>query len=495
VSTPTISLQSPAPGASGVSANALVSFRLQDAGLGVDLTTVRVVIRQGDVAWVAFEASAFVAPCNGPGSVVTPVGSGFDLAVDNVNAFWQGTVQVEVEAENLDASGTLTTSWSFAIAACVPEGCTPLTELEVAVEGPWGLGAWGEMPWGGAGTYTFAIAGGGAPLFGAVGPVSGLTTGGTDFVLTGTNLACFAFNDRFHNAVVDPVLWAVIGGGTVSEGPFGFTGRLKVATGAAAGQYAGVYGLALTPRGDFHLEVEAEVKTPFLVQAQKPPSEVVLAALEARIDDGNRLVLSYVMTGPTATTGTLRCEVWKYGVRVHVHERALSASVVRLGLMRYSDPVFNDQKAVFWLNGTKVFEAFDAPACTCAVRLYALNKAAAYNVETWFGAFVSHSVVVFVTPNGCDVATNLIEVTTGRIRGKSPPSVGNWAGATTLRITNGSGNGCAVEAEEAWGYTFPEAFVVGRSQPYRPTQREVSFTNDSTLRNPGPNLGLNQRRQ
>jgi hypothetical protein len=375
----------------------------------------------------------------------------------------------------------------------VPNTCQPLETITTQVLGSWGSEMWGGDVWGGAGTYTFAVDGGGFPTIEEIIPNVGTTLGGTSFVITGENLATFFFNDNFNEGLLNTVLWSPLGPLPPVVGPLGPLGTLQVQTTSTPGSYGGVQAVALEPQGDFHVQVDFTVLNQFLLT--QPPSEVTLAAIDAATDAGNYARISFIVKGPSATNGIIRCEVWKFGTQVHLFETPFSNNFGTLGLMRYFDPIVGSNHAAFWLNGAKIFDVYDMTSCQVTLRLMTWNEHAPYNIQTQFDNFISHSVVVFVGNAGCDVATNVIEVTNNRIRGTSPATVGQWAGPTDIRVTSGVGTCCTADCIGCWTYEFPAAFVVGRSQPFRPTNREASFTNDPQLRNPGLNIGLGLRRQ
>lgn len=498
---PVISDQVPAPGDIGVGNNAKVIFRLSDGAppdaehTGIDFSSIRVLITQGSVTTVAFEFGQFKFGYTGIGSFVGANNTGgFDFIVDPSFPWAIGsTVTVYVECVDGNCNA-ISFTWSFSVGVCIVEPCEPITSLVMPSIGGWGIDPWGTLPWGGGGPGTLIpVTGGGVPIIATFSPPTGTTLGGTDFIITGTDLACFAFNDIFSDAVVDPLLWWVMGAGTTVEGPFGLGGELQCSVPATAGTITGVLGQALKLKTDFHVEVEYTVKTFFTVT--KPSSEVVLAALRAEFDSGNYVQISYVMKGPTAVAGTIRCEVWKLGVLTHISETDTTAMSGKFGLMRYFDPVYNDNKAAFWWNGMKILDVFDCPSCTMQFSYFVRNNAAAYAIETWFDNFVSHSVVAFIGPSGTDVATNVVEVSELKLRGKTPPTIGAWAGPVSIRVTNGSGNGCEGLCEGCFTYQFPDAFVVGRTEPYRPTRKELSIVDDGILRNPNQNIGHGLRRQ
>lgn len=501
ITPPVISNQDPPPGSVGIANNASISFRLSDGAppdaehTGIDFSSIRILITQGSITTVAFEFGQFKLGYTGAGSFVSANGTGgFDFIIDPSFPWPIGsTITVYVECVDGNCNPASFT-WLFSVGACIVEPCVPITSLVVPAIGPWGTGPWGTLPWGGGGPGTLiSVSGGGIPAIASFSPSTGTTLGGTDFVILGTDLACFAFNDIFSDAVIDPLLWWAMGAGTVVEAPFGLGGELQCSVPAVAGVIAGALGQVLALKTDFHVEVKYTVKTNYL--AVKPSSEVVLAALRAEFDSGNYIQISYVVKGPTAVAGTIRCEVWKLGVLMHTSEVDTTSMSGAFGIMRYFDPVFNDNKAAFWWNGTKVLDVFDCPPCTMQCSFFTRNDAAAYAIETWFDDFVSHSVVAFIGPSGTDVATNVIEVSEKKLRGKTPPTIGAWAGQVSVRVTNGSGNGCEGVCVNCFAYQFPEGFVVGRTEPYRPTRKELSIVDDSSLRNPNQNIGLGLRRQ
>ena len=497
---PVISDQDPVPGAVSVPNNAKIVFRLSDGAppdaehTGIDFSSIRVLIAQGGMPAVAFETGVFKLGYTGPASFVgANADGGFDFIIDP-SVPWVIGATISIYVECVDGNCNFASfNWAFSVGVCITEPCAPITSLVMPSVGGWGSGPWGTIPWGGGGPGTLIpITGGGVPVIASFSPPVGTTLGNDDFVITGTDLACFAFNDIFSDATVDPLLWWVMGAGSTVEAPFGLGGTLQCSVPATAGTIAGVLGQVLHLKTDFHVEVEYVVKTPFTTV--KPSTEVVLAALRAEFDAGNFIQLSYVMKGPTAVAGTIRCEVWKLGVLMHTSEVDTTAAAGKFGVMRYYDPVYNDNKAAFWWNGNKLLDVFDCPACTMTVSFFVKNNSAAYAVETWFDNFVSHSVVAFIGPAGTDVATNVIEVSELKLRGKTPPTLGSWAGPVAVRVTNGSGNGCDGECQSCFVYQFPEAFVVGRTEPFRPTRKELSIVDDLTLRNPGPNIGHGLRR-
>lgn len=371
--------------------------------------------------------------------------------------------------------------------------CNPITTIVAPNLGQWGVGQWGVLPWGGSGLgISTQVTGGGAPTVTSITPNSGTTLGSTSISITGTELACFSFNDIFSDAVVSPMLWWPMGAGTVSETPLGLGGKLRCTVPAVANTIAGVLGLILQLKEDFHVEVEYAVSTEFLKLTSS--AEIVLAALQASCDADNGIQISFVMKAG-ASTGTVRCEVRRLGAIEHTFEVDTTAATGKFGVMRYFDPVYNGNKAAFWWNGAKLFECFDCPAGTALVSIFNQNNLAAYAIETQFDNFKSHSVIVFIGPSGTDVATDVIEVSALKLRAKTPPTLGQWAGLVSVRVTNGSGNNCFALASMVFSYQFPEAFVVGRSEPYRPTRKEISLVNDGVLRNPNQNIGHGLRRQ
>jgi hypothetical protein len=325
-------------------------------------------------------------------------------------------------------------------------------------------------------------------------PNTGLTVGGTPFVITGDDVAYTGFDDAFNLGFLNLTEWQIIGPNTPIVRPVGPNGTVQIQTGTSSGTYAGLLNLLLQPLADFHVEISFFVQNAYL--SSQPATEVTLAAIDAFIDTNNWQRLSLVVKGPTATQGTLRSEVWVAGEQIHLLEVPFTANSGTLGLMRYLDPIEDVQKAVFWLNGMKVTEFFDAPAGEMSIRFFAWNEGSSYNVQTNFNDFISHSIIIFEDQTGCDVATNVVEVTSSRIRGNSPPTFNNWAGPVTIIVSNGSGLDCRATGMGYWTYSFPPAYIVGQSSPGISASRVLSFTNDPILRNPNPvNVGLGLGRQ
>jgi len=574
---PTISLQSPAP-TSTVSNNTNIAFRISD-DVGVDFNTIVVKVTVGVTTYTAFSDGVFDPLFNGVQNFLSAnATNGFDFIIQPSIVWAAGsTVSVTVVAGDTSCN-LVTTSWSFQIEETESVCCGPINFIDVPYLGGWGDHEWGTSYWGGGLTVSLPVDGGGVPLIGSITPNQGFTTGGDNFTIIGSNLASFFFNDRFSDAIVG-FLWYQMGG-LITEGPIGFNGSLHCKT-VGFNSYSGVVANYLKPNGDFHVALDFLVKTPFLTK--KPPVEVVLAAVEAFVDDGNRIRFSYVAKG---STSILRMEVWKTGILRHIKEKQLSTFSGNLGIMRYYDSIHSDEKVAFWFNGNKIFDCFDGPVGTLQIRFFTYNNNSSYELETWFDNFISHTVIVFTGPFGSDVVTNVVEVNTNRVRGKTPATVENWAGDVNIRVTNGSGSGCVgtcyasvtpyvpaspsdwespapTTVEEAmlriqlelldhfdgtvstlgvcsnlvdlaadlalhidfavsptlddishklflhtehpighpdvlssggcFQYEYPPGYIVGRSQPFRPTLREVSICNDEALRNPGPNIGLGLR--
>lgn len=495
---PTVTLVSPLDGALGVDPLDPIKIRILDDS-GVEPASVVITLTVGVVTYICFANGGIKPDFKGPdafqSAILVGTDSGLDIILSPTAPMPVGTVTLRVQAVDTFCN-EVDQSFSFSN-SCVAEECLPIDTLPNLNVAPWGGEPWGGGPWGGGfgPDALLPVPGGGSPDVAADQPLlSGSTLGGDSFTLIGTNLACFFFNDIFRDGAIDNTLWFPLGMvGATTEGPAGPTGRLHLRAPALAGQYAGVYAKTLKHKSDLHVEVRAEILTQYLIT--KPSNGVVLIALEARLDEGNRLLMQIEMAGPTALSAVLRCQVWKFGVLMHEHKENRNLADLRLGIARYYDSVFQDNRAAFFLNGTLVYESFDAPSCTLTSRVFSYTGAAAYAIAVDLRSFTSHSVVVFTGPNGADIARNPVEVTTGRIRGTTPPTRGNWAGPVTLWITNGSGNGCVFEAEDQFTYVFPEAFVVGRAQPFRPTTREASVTNDPALRNPNLNIGTGIRRK
>jgi hypothetical protein len=580
---PTVTLQNPASGAVDVANDTPIAFRISD-DIGVDFSSIVVTLTVGSVVYVAFTNGQFAPAFNGPASFLSAnTSNGFDFIIDS-SIVWPADSGVSVAVTVGDSSCNLTTvSWTFQVSAGTIICCGPVETVPASFTGGWGNNSWGSSYWGGGLTIDTPVDGGGVPLFGSITPNSGFTTGGDAFTITGTNIASFFFNDTFSAGLIS-YLWSTMSGVTV-EGPLGFNGTVQAET-VGYDVYSGLIANFLKPNGDFHVTVDFNVLTPFLTT--KPITEVTLAAIEAAIDNGNFIRFSYLMRGSLATTGVLRMEVWKSGILRHVNEQNSSTFSGNFGVMRYFDTETGDNKAAFWLNGNKIYDTYDCPASSMTIRFYNYNNQSNYDVKTQFDNFISHTVVSFTGPFGTDVATNVVEVTNERVRGTTPPTVDDWAGDVTIRVTNGSGSGCAATcyasvtpyvpatpsdwvvpipttAEEAmlriqltlldhfdgtvsslgvcgdvadlaadlaihlgvsvsptlddeshklavhleqpighpevlatgscFIYQFPPGYVVGRSQPFRPTQKEVSLTNDPVLRNPTANIGLGLRVQ
>lgn len=325
-------------------------------------------------------------------------------------------------------------------------------------------------------------------------PDEGTTLGGTVITITGENLADLSYNDAFTQGFLDFSKWVPLGTPPPVVGPLGPLGSCQCVTGTPSGSYSGLRNIVLTPLADYYVEISFQTLNMYI--ANQPSSEVTLAAIDAAIDSNNYQRLSLVVIGPNATTGILRAEVWSAGVQIYKQETPFSSNQATLGLMRYQDPVEGTNKAVFFLNGMKIIEFFDAPAGTAAIRFFSWNESANYNVTTNFANFVSHSIIIFESPGGCDVALNMEEITENVIRGTTPPTVGNWAGLDTIIIVNGGGLDCRATGVGYWTYQYAPSFIVGQSSPGITARRQVSFTNDPILRNPTPNnVGVGVGRQ
>jgi len=466
-----------------------ISLRVLDPS-GVDPHLLRVVLTIGGVSLVAVENGEVHPGFKGVGwlfqSIMVGVDHGIDLILVPTAPIPVGSVTITVTAQDAECNEVVATY--LLTVDCDPGDCAPILVLPPGLDGAWGSTYWGSGPWGGGlpDGSAVAVPGGGTPAV-TTPEIVGVTLGNDEIVLDGVDLATFFFNDNFRDGVVNATLWSVLGPfGVVTEGPVGFSGFLGVDLPATPGTYGGLYGEALNLKGDFH--IEASIETGVI---SKPSHEQVLFAIEARVDLGNMLRLSLILKA-NQVSPTLRAEVWKFGYLMHQKEVGSGLGALRLGVARYYDTVFADYRAAFFLNGNLLFESFDAPPCQLSPRLYSYTGAAANEIHTRIRSFLSHSVIVFTGPAGADIQRNPVEVTTTRIRGLTPPTRGNWAGAVDLRVSNGSGNGCS--GRGFFRYVFPERFVVGRSQPFRPTDSEASITNDLTLRNPGPNIGTGLRR-
>lgn len=473
-----------------------ISLRILDADSGVDFSSIRILVIVGAVVLVAFDGGSWGPNFGGGASFYSPIvvagQHGFDFILDPTGPLPVGLTTVVVQARDA-ACNALEASFSFT-SECIPEGCTVLSPLPPSVPAGWGGGPWGGGPWGGAsGGGLVPLVGAGTPVVVSVEPPTGVTLGGTPFVLIGTDLATFNFNDHFSDGFVSAALWSKLGPAlATTEGPIGPAGKLHVVLPASPGLGGGVEAKALRLRADFHIEVTVTILTPYL--NPKPAGEVVLACIEAKLDDGNLLRLSLIMPGPTAPSAIMKAEVWKFGNLMHVFSEDRNLSTFTFGVSRFFDPVFNDNKAAFYVNGSLFAEFFDAPACTLVPRLYTWNKSSPTSLQVDYDNFLSHSVVVFVGPNGAAEALAPLEITPERIRGLTPPTLGQWAGLVYLRVSNGSGNGCVAITDTLFTYFYPEAFVVGRNVPYRPVAREASLITDPVLRNLGPNIGTGLRR-
>lgn len=491
---PQVLNQVPAPGATNVISEATVSFRISDGvpdslHTGVDYSSIRVLITRNAVTDVAMDIVGIRPAYAGPRSLVlsNAVG-GFDVRLDPVVP-WEVGSTISVAIEGYDGNcNPFSVAWSFSVGACTVETCTALDPIVVPSVGQWGVGQWGVGAWGGRGPSTLLTSDAGVPAIVSLSPALGSASGGEAFVLHGANLASFDFNDIFSDASVSPSLWTQIGAGSLAETPYGLGGTLHCVAPATAGVMAGVMSKALALRTDFHVEVE------FLLESFVPPSsEILLAALEAWYDPLNFIALHVVQKGPPNFERLLRCQVWKSGSLAHLFETPTSSERGRLGLMRYFDSVYNDNRALFIVDGTQIFESFDCPPCKMACRFFVANQSSGSAINTWFDNFKSHSVVVFTTPFSSRPASGIVEVSSSKLRGKIPEST--WAGPVEIRVTNGSGNGCFDTCAECFGYFYPDGFVIGRTDPYRPTRKELSILNDPVLRNPTLNIGHGLRRQ
>lgn len=461
---------------------------------GVDLASLRVRVLQGMLITTLVDMGAIdpvLVDTTASYALANPEG-GYDVLLTPALPLFIAGCVATVEVDVVDnACNAVTLSWTYVVHDCTPSSCTPFVNYaDGAVPSYWGDG-WTSVAWIGPGAYVFPVVGAGTPTVSLFTPATGTTLGGTDFTIDGTDLCCTFFNDAFNNAVLNPVLWSTIlvgVGAAVTEAPYG-TSQLAFSVPALAASEAIIEANALTLIGTFHVEIDYAVQTDFLTSPSG--AEVQLVVLETYYNAGNYLRLAFI--DRPVLGGVLRCEVWKAGVQKHIYEQDNSSGSGRLGIIRYYDAAFAAWRAAFFWNGAKIFESWDCPECDFITRFGVRNLTLPYAISTYVTRFISHPVVTFGCPAGSDVGTDPVEVADIRIRGKTPPSIGSWAGTVTVTVTNGSGNGCL--GRSAFAYTFDDAFVVGRSEPHRPTRRELSVVNDEAMRNPSLDIGHALRRQ
>jgi hypothetical protein len=376
---------------------------------------------------------------------------------------------------------------------CGASPCTDLANLNLELQGSWGLGSWGLSGWGKSsgqalgGTVTSSL-----PSNVTITPPDGLTTGSEQITITGSNVCCFAFDDAFRTGTLDPTLWIPLGiAGAVSVGPMGPTGRCHLVP-PPTGGFAGIFSKALLLRGDFFITQSFTITTPYV--GKLSPGAVVLAALEARFDDDNRLIIYALLPAAPNNTVEIHCQVWKQGFLMHDLVRKQNIGKSSFSIARYFDPIMNDHKAGFFVGGERVADFYDAPACDLNIRIWC-QSTLPYPVSLDLERFESAPCAVMVFPTGAAVCSQPIKITTGRARFLTPRTVDDWARLVDLRLSNGLGSGCVDIVQDAFTYAFPPAFIVGRDVPYAPAKREASLTNDPQLRNPGPNIGLGLRRR
>lgn len=127
---PFLTNEVPAPAATAVAQNSNIAFRVTDAASQVDQSTIQVTVNQGGAGAVsAVVNGTIVAPFNGGGATITPVGLGFDYILDPTSFLVeQDTVEVNVLADDV-AGNSLNATYTFTTGDQTAPAVTPVAPL------------------------------------------------------------------------------------------------------------------------------------------------------------------------------------------------------------------------------------------------------------------------------------------------------------------------------------------------------------------------------
>jgi hypothetical protein len=272
---------------------------------------------------------------------------------------------------------------------------------------------------------------------------SGPTTGGANYVLTGTSLDVDTYNDDFSNPILSAILWTDIssGTGTVTSGSPG----LLLNTGATAASYAGVETNSSFSNIQFGIKFYLSSFTSY------PGSTVELISFISYVDATNYAKMS-VQIGSTAASLDLVCEVYAGGLLVDSYTTEWSLGYSTFNMARYGTNVY------FVANGETIFTSRSFVTTTSTFRIYSYNGSSSYSITSLIDYFIEKTFVMFGV---LQADLSPIVVSSTRLRGLTPPSIDDkdqltaFAGTVDIYVINSS---TTLYSADAYEYYYVDKF-------------------------------------
>lgn len=294
-------------------------------------------------------------------------------------------------------------------------------------------------------------------------PLSGYADGGEPFIISGEGFDPREWDDYFTAALLDPVKWVNISGGsgTVTTG----ANRLQLSTGATIGSVAGIESI------NTWTHVQGEIVSILPNLTVVPPVEVQLINFVLYVDATN--FCEFRVAFDTSGEYTLECTVYRSGALQASYSTSWTYGAAVFKILRWGSSVY------FIANGSVVFSSGNFYNNAATFRIYANNLADAYDAYSTVQWFYFRPFAIYEDR----VVHDAKVVSDTRIRGGVPysiDSIGNlsgYAGNVDVSVV-GRGSDTDVNGYE---YTYRDRLKVINSTA---KSIDLQITNDDQLLTP-----------
>ena len=315
----------------------------------------------------------------------------------------------------------------------------------------------------------------GAPMsFTGIDPVTGPSTGGTSYAITGTGFQFNEWDDTWEGGVLDPGLWTDIStnSGTITTG----ADRLILSTGTTANSIAGIETADMIPDSQFSFRVNLPRQTTFT------SNPVKLITFESYIDASNYGRIFIEQTSNSLSL-ELKVEVVKNGSTVdsYTYPTAWTYGLTLFKILRFNEDLY------FYANGSLIYRSKHYVINPSYYRIYSYNEGETYDVANINGeSFFYTPFVVF----GTQVDDDPVTVSGARIRGVTPPSIDSkdqseaYAGLVDIHVVSSA----TLTSPDAFEYYYVDKLTLENNLQ---SNVKLSIIDDDNVVTPeASNVGL-----
>ena len=186
--------------------------------------------------------------------------------------------------------------------------------------------------------YSSGVLYGTALTFDSITPDTGPSTGGVDFVVTGSAFEYETFDDTFESVILDAAKWNDIsaGSGSILTG----TSHLQLTSGTTIGSIAGVEMIS------GHTNIQYEVRVTIPRVTANPTATVSLFHMQNYVDANNNS--NFIIELDNQGNVTLNCEVYLGGSLVDTYSTTWTTGFCTLKMLRWGTDIY------FYANGSLV---------------------------------------------------------------------------------------------------------------------------------------------